>query len=405
MERNHWIERMLTPCLKRAAKQFPAVLVSGARQVGKTALCRHVWPQAHYVSLDIPSSAESARYDPLRFLSEHPTPLIVDEVQYAPELLRYVKARIDEDRTPGQYLLTGSQDFAVMQGVTETLAGRCAILRLPTLGIEELEASDNRAVDELLWRGGWPELHARPELDRELWLGSYLATYLERDVRNILNVGSLRDFDRFLRAAAYRAGQLVSFSEIARDVGVALNTVRKWVSVLEASHQIVLLEPWFSNEGKRLIKTPKLYFRDTGLLIYLLGFRAWKDVRAHAMWGAVWENAVVAEFHKAFANRGLRQRMWFWRTVNDEELDLIVDFGPGDVWAFEIKASEKPEPRDLKGFGSFAKQYGETAFSHGMCICRNAASYPLSKDGRIRAVPLAEGLSLLAKHGSLAGSV
>ena len=377
MKRDIWIHRVLTGRLQTALRQFPVVLLSGARQVGKTVLCRHVWPEANYVTLDLPAEAEAARTDSSAFLDRHSSPLIVDEIQYAPELLRHMKVRVDRDRQPGQYLITGSQDFALMQGVTESLAGRCAVLQLPGLGIEEVKAEDTDAIDALSWRGGWPELHARPELDRELWLGSYLATYLERDVRNILNVGSLRDFDRFLRAAAYRTGQLLSLSGLARDVGIAVSTARQWISLLEASHQIVLLEPWHVNPGKRLTKTPKLYFQDVGLLLYLFGFRCWEDVRANAAWGAIWENVVIAECRKAMVDSGRLHPLYYWRTASGDEVDLLIEVGHRRVEVIEVKASAQPDGRALKGLKAFARLYGAEAIDRGFVVCRTPSGYPL----------------------------
>jgi hypothetical protein len=385
--------RALDPCLRKALDQFPAVLLSGARQAGKTALCRHVWPHADYVSLDIPSEAVAAQTDSDSFLERHPPPLIVDEIQYAPQLLRQIKCRIDAHRQPGQYLLTGSQDFAMMQGVTESLAGRCAVLRLPTLGLSEVQATTTAAVDALAWRGGWPELHVRPDLDRNLWIGSYLATYLERDVRNILNVGSLRDFDRFLRAAAYRVGQLLSLSEMARDVGIAVSTARNWVSLLEASHQIILLEPWHVNQGKRLIKTPKLYFQDTALLLYLFGFAGWHDVLANPAWGAIWENMAIAECRKAIANSGQHRSMFYWRTVNGEEVDLLIETGMHRVRAFEIKASEQPDAHALKGLKAFARLYGQDSIERGFIVCRAPSAYPMQDAPHVQALPLPTSLA------------
>jgi predicted AAA+ superfamily ATPase len=392
--KQHWTERSLTPRLTKALRQFPAVLVSGARQAGKTALCRHVWPAANYVSLDLPAEADSARSEPETFLQRHPAPLIVDEIQYAPELLRYMKATVDQDKRPGQYLITGSQDFALMQGVTESLAGRCAVLTLPTLSLTEVGARTTSAIDNLAWRGGWPELHARPELDRELWLGSYLATYLERDVRNMLNIGSLRDFDRFLRAAAYRTGQLLSLSEMARDVGIAVSTAKTWISLLAASHQLILLEPWRVNPGKRLIKSPKLYFQDTGLLLYLFGFRTWTDVMANAAWGAIWENIVVSECRKAVLNAGQATSLYYWRTVNGEEVDVLIETGHRRVIAMEVKASERPGTDDLKGLASFTRLYGPDVMESQAVVCRTSAGYPLGASG-CRAVSLHEAVGLL----------
>src|SRR4030042_1120573 len=234
--------------LNTMARQFPAMLVTGPRQVGKTALVRYVFPDAEYLSLDLPSIAAQAESAPESFLRRHDRPLIIDEVQYAPSLFRYLKAVIDENH--------------------------------------------------YLFHGGYPELYASPSIDSSFWYGSYLTTYLERDVRNILNVGNLRDFDRFLRAVASRTAQILSYSDLARDVGIAPNTAKKWVSVLQASGQIFLLEPYFKNIGKRLVKSPKLYLCDTGLAAFLMGFENWEGIARHPVIGALWETHVVMKVVK-----------------------------------------------------------------------------------------------------------
>jgi predicted AAA+ superfamily ATPase len=391
MNAPQWIDRDLTPRLSESLRTFPVVVVTGARQVGKTSLCRHVWPDAGYVTLDIPSVADAARLSPERLLDEHPPPLIIDEIQYVPELLRAIKARVDRQRAPGSYLLTGSQDFLLMQGVTESLSGRCAILNLPPLGLCEALPPNRRGVpdvDRFLWRGGWPDLWRDGSIDRELWLGSYLATYLERDVRNTLNVASLRDFDRFLRACALRVGQLLSFADLARDVGIAPNTAKSWVSVLQASHHLLLLEPWHANATKRLIKTPKLYFTDCGLLLYLMGFRRWQDVPPNSAFGAVWENAVVAELRKALWNAGIRSPMHFWRTAAGDEVDVLVEQGPRRFLAVECKTAERLVEHDLRGLRVLEREYGRACIVQAWCACRTSKTYPLEPDGHVSAATL-----------------
>lgn len=386
-----WIERQISEVLRKAYAQFPVVVVTGARQAGKTSLVRHLFPEADYVTFEIPQIAEAARLDFSAFHRQHPDPLIIDEIQYVPEVLRHLKSVVDRDRRPGRFLLTGSQDFSLMQGVTESLAGRSAVLSLPALSLAEVDAdATTKKTDLFCWRGGFPELWQRPELDREMWLGSYLSTYLERDVRNILNIGSLRDFDRFLRATALRAGQLLSLSELARDVGIAPNTAKSWISILETSRQIFLLEPYHSSAGKRLIKTPKLYFSDPGMLTYLLGFADWEAVTRNAQWGAVWENLVIGEVHKHFLNMGKRPPCWFWRTVQGEEVDLLVEIAPRQFIAIECKTASQIEQRALKGFVALENAYGETALRRGAVICRTESPYPLAAGSRIVAIPLRE---------------
>ena len=270
-----WISRTLEPVLLRAVQQRPVVVVTGARQVGKTSLVRRLLPRHHYVSLDLPSEAAQAERDPAQFLQRHPPPLILDEVQYAPAVFRHLKSVVDARRSEnGRFVLAGSQLFPLMSGVSESLAGRAEILHLEGLSYAEAAAA-RRALTpaEFAVRGGFPELHEKPDLDGPAFYRSYVTTYLERDLRTLLNVGSLRDFERFVRAGALRSAQLLNKAELARDVGVSPPTAAQWLSLLEASGQAVLLEPWFSNRTKSLVKTPKLYLADGGLLCALLGVR------------------------------------------------------------------------------------------------------------------------------------
>ena len=264
-----WIARKYEPTLKALFRQFPAVVVTGPRQVGKTSLVRRVFPSHTYVSLDVPSMAEQADKSPEAFIQSFAEPLIIDEVQYAPSLFRHLKVRIDQDKRPGRFILTGSQGFALMQGISESLAGRCGVLSMLNLSARELKDS-RQPFDDIsyIFKGGYPELYERPEIDPHFWYGAYFSTYLERDVRNILNVGNLRDFDRFLRAVAVRTGQVLSYSDLARDVGIAPNTAKQWISVLQASGQIVLLEPYHRNLGKRLVKSPNCTWPTRGLPLF-----------------------------------------------------------------------------------------------------------------------------------------
>lgn len=380
-----WIERKYTPTLKNLAAQFPAVVLTGARQVGKTSLVRHAFPDFNYVSLDLPARAELAEKNPEQFLREHREPLIIDEIQYAPSLFRQLKVVIDRDKRPGRFILTGSQNFLLMQGVAESLAGRCGVIRMLNLSTEEMHAAGLDVGEEtVLVKGGYPELYARPELEPPFWYASYLSTYLERDVRNILHVGSLRDFDRFLRACAIRTGQILSYSDLARDVGIAPNTARHWISVLQASEQIFLLEPYHRNLGKRLIKSPKLYMCDTGLAAFLMGFEDWQGIARHPIKGALWETHLVMQVVKHFSAAARNIPLWFWRTAYGDEVDLLIEQG-GRFTALEMKFSEKPDKGDLKGFAALAKMYGEDALLKGYIACRTEEHFPLTE--RIEAIP------------------
>lgn len=377
-----WISRKYEPTLKILFNQFPAVVLTGARQVGKTSLVCRVFPDLSYVSLDIPAKAAQAEQSPETFLKEHPEPLIIDEVQYAPSLFRHLKVCIDRDKRPGRFILTGSQHFLLMQGVSESLAGRCGILNMYNLSAGELAGIFDE--NQYLFKGGFPELHSRQEVDPHFWFASYLSTYLERDVRNILHVGNLRDFDRFLRAVAARTAQTLSYSELARDVGIAPNTAKNWISVLQASGQVVLLEPYHRNIGKRLVKSPKLYVCDTGLAAFLMGFVTWESLARHSIIGPLWETHVVMQVVKHFSARGRNVPLWFWRTAYGDEVDLLIEQG-GRFIAIEAKYSERPDQASIRGINSLKKMYGEKSVHAGYVACRTDSRYPLSED--ISAVP------------------
>lgn len=392
------IARSQAAAIKAALTQFPVVVLTGARQVGKTTLARWLWPDATYVTLDDPADAAQARLAPDNFLRAHPTPLIIDEIQYVPDLLRHIKMAVDRDRQPGRFLVTGSQVFGLMAGVSESLAGRAAIFSLPPLGVSEVAADGSTETsDALLWRSGFPELWQRKDLDRDLWLGSYVATYLERDVRQVVNVGDLRDFDRLVRATALRAGQLLSYADLARAVGIAPNTAKRWLSVLEASQQIFLLEPYHRQHRKRLIKAPKVYFADTGLLCFLLGFRQPADLPTHAMWGAVWENFVVSEARKHLLAARQRPSLWFWRTAYGAEVDLLVEVAPSTFVAVEAKTAERVDDRAVRGVGKLIEEHGASAVRRALVACRTARPYPIDASFPAMAVPVAGPHGLLSQ--------
>lgn len=380
-----WIIRKYEKTLKALSEQFPSVVVTGPRQVGKTALVQRIFPDHTYVTLDIPAVAAQAENHPESFLKNHPEPLIIDEVQYAPSIFRYLKVAIDKNKKPGRFILTGSQSFLLMHGVAESMAGRCGILNMLNLSSREVQEGVGRySEDDYLIKGGYPELYERPEIDFHFWYSAYLATYLERDVRNILNVGSLRDFDRFLRAVAVRTAQILSYSELARDVGISPNTAKKWISVLQASGQIVILEPYYRNLGKRLIKSPKLYMSDTGLALFLMGFEEFESVLKHPAIGAIWETHIVMQVIKHFQALGKNKPLWFWRTAHAAEVDLLIEQG-GRFVAIEAKFSENPDATALKGIRALQNLYGEGSLMDGLIASRTHNSYPLSE--RVRAIP------------------
>ena len=334
------------------ARFFPAVVLTGARQSGKTTLLRNAFAEHHYVSLDLPSVAEQAERNPAQFLAENPAPVVVDEVQYAPGLFRHVKAAIDRDRhSMGRFILTGSQHFTLMKGVSESLAGRCGIVDLENLSHEEISAvigsqDTRKKLLSLMVRGQFPELWRVRKLPRWDFYSAYLATYLERDVRQILNVTSLRDFERFLRVLAARPGAMLNKSDIARDVGVSVKAVGDWLSVLQASGQIVMLEPWFSSIGKRMVKTPKVYFRDSGLLCFLLNIDEESLSKSPSL-GAVWETFLFAEMRKLNAVLASPVNMWYYRDQRAREIDFVLERG-GRLSFVECKWQEHPSRDDAR---------------------------------------------------------
>jgi predicted AAA+ superfamily ATPase len=369
-----WIDRRLAEQVQAAARQFPAVVVTGARQTGKTTLLRNLFPGASFASLDLPSAAWQADERGEEFLRSYDEPVILDEVQYAPGLFRYLKVAIDARRSErGRFLMTGSQKFALMHALSESLAGRCAVLELDTLASAEiLAAFPGEAVlpEEILWRGGYPELWRDREVEPRLFYASYTATYLERDVRQALRVGSLRDFERFLRACALRSGQLLNLTELARDVGVAATTARDWLSVLEASSQVMLLEPYFNNPTRRLIKTPKLYFRDTGLLCFLLGVEDPAALASSPLAGAVWETFVLGQILRARAAAGSAAQVFFWRDSHGMEVDFLIEQN-ARVRLIEAKWTEiLTDPRAVRSLLTVRDLFGDRAASEHWVACR-----------------------------------
>jgi predicted AAA+ superfamily ATPase len=385
-----WIDRLLEPLLLQRARTRPVVVLTGARQTGKTALVRRAFPGHSYVSLDLPSEAEQAELDPTGFLDRQPEPLVVDEVQYAPGLLRHLKRRVDERRQGnGRLILTGSQSFQLMTGVAESLAGRASVLTLGGLShAEVVRARPQATVEEVLLRGGYPELHARPEIDTRDFFQSYVATYLERDLRSQLQVGSLRDFERFLRAAALRTAQLLNRAELARDVGISPSTAGQWLSVLKRSGIVALLEPWFSNRTKALAKTPKLHLLDTGLCAFLMGLDSTTDLRESPLTGALWETMVFTELHGLLAAGAGSWQLAFWRD-RTKEADFLLHKA-GRFLLADAKWAEHPD-----GPGRLARVRAEFRRAPAAAVvCRSANPYPLAEG--IMVLPLSALSSWLA---------
>jgi uncharacterized protein len=381
-----WIPRDIEPRLLRSARTRPVVVLIGARQTGKTSTFRRLFPNHQFVSLDLPTEAEQAEKEPQTFLQRHPMPVMIDEVQYAPGLFRYLKVAVDASRRRnGQFLLTGSQKFTLMKNVSESLAGRADIVELETLSLGEIRrALPDVTPESVTVRGGFPELQADPDIDHLAFYNSYLATYLERDVRSLANVGSLRDFERFLRACALRSANLLNKADLARDVGISPTTANHWLSVLEASGQIVLLEPWFSNRTKSIVKSPKLYLADTGLLCALLNIRSEGDLRQSPAAGAVWETFVFAQLRARERRAGRVQSLFFWRD-RTREVDFVVDVA-GRLELFEAKWAEVPAAGDAVNLDFVRNVVGKPRIAGAAVVCRTANSYPLADGVRALSV-------------------
>jgi len=384
-----WIERDIAPVLRSVADTFPAVVLTGPRQVGKTSTLERTFPDYRFVSLDVAQNAETAETRPEEFLRLNPPPVILDEIQYAPAVLRHIKTCIDQRRGEnGLFVLTGSQDFKLMESVSESLAGRAAVVPFLGLSATEWEACEalrtRHERSEFFWRGSypglWAEVDSAPARDR--WYQGYVATYLERDLRNLLNVGSLRDFERFLRACAARTGQLLNMSEIGRDVGVSPTTAKEWISALQASNQLFLLEPYYRSLGKRLVKSPKLYFTDTGLAAFLAGFQGAEALLRSSACGAFWENHVVTQWLRWRDWHSPSTGLWFWRDQSGNEVDLVVETNQ-QLHPIEIKRTETPGPRDLRGIRKFREFYGD-AVAHAWVAC--TVRTPIGLDAATTAV-------------------
>ena len=354
------IERDIAPVLRSLARQYPVVTLTGPRQSGKTTLARAEFPHLPYASLEDPDTRRFALEDPRGFLAQHAAGAVLDEIQRAPELASYLQALVDADPQPGRFVLTGSQQFELMTQVSQSLAGRTALLRLLPLTLSEVRRlRGGKAPQDLastLLHGFLPRVHHRA-LDPSQALADYFSTYVQRDLRQLAAVQDLQRFERFVRLCAGRTGQLLHLSQLGNDTGVSHATARVWIDLLQTSCIVHLLPPWFTNSGKRLVKSPKLYFVDVGLACWLLGLHHAAQVGRDPLWGALFENLIVMEALKDQLNAGSAPQMYFYRDSEGNEVDLLLPAGRG-LQAVEIKAGATVNPDYFKGLKTFAAHQG-----------------------------------------------
>ncbi len=353
----YW-NRLLENTLSKTLTTFPVVVITGPRQSGKSTLLHHVFSRtpATFLLLDNPDFRRLLQDDPLSYLEQQQRPVILDEIQYMPELLPYIKILADQDKSPGQWIVTGSQQFSLMKHVSESLAGRAAILSLPPFQLAERK--DISSLEQYLLSSSYPALAVNPEIDRDIWYSSYLQTYLERDVRAIMNIENLRDFEQFIRLLAAYTSQELTYSTFSRWLGISVPTIKRWISALEASYIIFLLPPYYQNYGKCLIKSPKIYFYDTGLVNYLIGIRDANVLMNGPLAGAIFENAMVSEMMKDKYASGVRPELYFWRSRSGMEVDIIIP-NNGQQIPCEIKLSSTIKPLFYKHLQSWLELSGQ----------------------------------------------
>ena len=346
------INRDLKNTIKENLLYFPVVTITGPRQSGKTTLIRDMFPDLPYFSLENPDTRTLAMTDPSSFLSQHSVGMILDEVQNTPEILSYLQGIVDE-HPERKYILSDSSQFSLQNSISQSLAGRTAVLELLPLSLQELPTNTSD-VDQLIYTGFYPAIHAEKNIPR-LFYPAYVRTYLERDVRMLLNIQDIYQFQTFLKLCAGRVGSLFNASELSNEVGVSVITIRAWLSILQASYIIFLLHPYSENTRKRLTKTPKIYFYDTGLACYLLGIDNPQQLQTDRMRGHLFENMVIADMMKRSTNKGKAPEMMFYRDSNGNEIDLLVPTGSA-LEGYEIKSSATYNPTFEAGFGKITEQ-------------------------------------------------
>ena len=398
-----YISRTIEKKVKELTKEFKVLVVTGARQVGKSTMLKHCDPKRTYVSLGKPNIREFANSEPELFLQRYKAPVIIDEIQYAPILLDYIKEIVDNSEKRGQYWLTGSQPFHLMKNVSETLAGRAAIINMLGLSINEKQNAIDipivfnedylnkkrqnskklslQKVFEFIYKGSYPELYAGNISDLDVYYNSYLQTYIERDIRALTTIEDENSFIKFMRIVAARTGQVVKYNQLALEAGISQPTAKKWLSLLITSGIVYLLEPFYENLTKRLTKMPKLYFYDTGLCAFLCGWSTPEVLEQGAMNGAFFENFVVIEILKNYLNNGKKPSFFFYRDTEQKEIDLIIEQNQ-KLFPIEIKLTASPNKTMVKNFSILP----EEKFSSGALICMTSEDYPITQ--KVNAVPI-----------------
>lgn len=392
-----YLHRDIEKVLKTQIKSFSAIAVTGPRQTGKSTLLRNLFGKDYkYISFDDPLTRETALSDPELFLDRAGDYLILDEIQYATPLIPYLKMQIDADRQKkGKYILTGSQQFQMMKSLTESLAGRIALFQLLPFSVFEFPGNIAKgknnyktrdSFETFCLKSAFPEPLLTKGLDYEVWLGAYIQTYLERDIRSIHNIGSLREFLQFMRLAASRCSQVLNLNEISREIGVSFNTIKNWLSALEASNVIYLLSPYYKNMGKRITKNPKIYFTDIGLVCYLTGIKTKDLIFDSNMGGALFENFIIQETLKMFYNKGKRPSVFYLRTHNGVEVDLLVEKNT-ELFPFEIKLTKTPTVTMGKNLEQFRNLFEKLEPQNGKIICLCSDNLTLTKTVSACSVP------------------
>jgi predicted AAA+ superfamily ATPase len=396
-KKQSYIPRDLQAILLNRLATFPSVVVSGPRQSGKSTLLLKTLPDYTYITLDDPVTRERALADPNLFLDWAGDRVIIDEIQQAPQLLSYVKMRIDRQRAKrGSFVFTGSQQFALIRDLSDSLAGRIAPLDLLPFSLAEkaragLAPLTLKAFVLASLRGSFPELIVFPEMDPSAWYGAYIQTYLERDVRTLYNIGNLRDFQRFIQLLAVRCAQVLNLSTFARDLGISVPTIKNWLSILEAGRIIYLLPPYHTNLGKRITRAPKLYFLDIGIVCYLTGIRDEDHLLKGPMAGALFENFCLQEIIKWFFHRGERANLYYLRTHNQLEIDLLIEKAFQTLIPVEFKLSKTPHPAMGSSLERFKKLFPSWNIEPGFLLSLSEESFPLTPNFQVK--PLNEFLS------------